>query len=604
MKRLLDPVTRFFATVTGNPVSLAGSALTTVAAFLFLLLFSIHIVSEHGATPYLGILTFLILPGLFLLGLALIPLGLWRARKRRLQALAEDDPAVEFAVLDFNRPSTRKAALIFVAATGINALILGVGTYKGVEVMESTQFCGAACHTVMEPEFTTYKRSPHARVKCVECHIGEGADWFVKSKLSGSWQLVSVALDLYPRPIAVPVHNLRPARETCEQCHWPDKFVGDRFKVLTHFGEDEANTETKTVLVVKVGGRQAGRSQGIHWHVDPDHVVRYRSDEKRQVIYEVEIEAKDGTKQRFLGPAASSPEAAKATEWRTMDCVDCHNRPSHIYRAPERELDAALLDRRIDPALPFVRREGLVALQAEYPSHEAAREGIAKAIADFYARSHPQVASEKKDAIAAAGRALGDIWAWNVFPKMNITWGTYKNHLGHSLDMSTRGGLLPLPQRGARDRGREDHLAGLHHLPLGPRPGGEGPGDPEDDPQQLRSPSEPQTGGLARELVRSARPRGRLRRGARSLIIGTDDCEPHGGKMAKARRTTHRSTAGKKLYAVRDADGKFKDIQTYERAHRADLAKTSKAEAAKGKKKVAKKKAAKKKTVKKAAKKR
>jgi hypothetical protein len=68
--------------------------------------------------------------------------------------------------------------------------------------------------------------------------------------------------------------------------------------------------------------------------------------------------------------------------------------------------------------------------------------------------------------------------------------------------------------------------------------------------------------------------------------------------MARARRTTHRSTAGKKLYAVRDASGRFKDIQTYERAHRADLARTSKAELA------AKKKAAKKTAKKKAAKKR
>jgi nitrate/TMAO reductase-like tetraheme cytochrome c subunit len=436
MKNLLDPVTRFFATVTSNPISLAGSALTTITAFLFLLLFSIHIVSEHGASPYLGIITFLILPGLFLLGLSLIPLGLWQARKRRLEALAEDDPAIEFAVLDFNRPQTRRAAVVFLAATGMNALILGVGTYKGVEVMESTQFCGAACHSVMEPEYTTYKRSPHARVKCVECHIGEGADWFVKSKLSGSWQLVSVAFNLYPRPIAVPVHNLRPARETCEQCHWPNKFVGDRFKVNTHFAEDEANTETKTVLVVKVGGRQAGRSQGIHWHVDPEHVVRYRSDEKRQVIYEIEVEAKDGGKKRFAGPAAGSPEAARATEWRRMDCVDCHNRPTHVYRNPDTELDAALLDRRIDPALPFVRREGLKALLVEYPSQEAAREGIAKAIDSFYAQSYPQMAQGKKEAVTAAGKALGDIWCWNVFPKMNVQWGTYRNHLGHALDMS------------------------------------------------------------------------------------------------------------------------------------------------------------------------
>jgi nitrate/TMAO reductase-like tetraheme cytochrome c subunit len=436
MKKLLDPLTRFLATVTSNPISLAGSALTTVAAFLFLLLFAIHMVSEHGGSPYLGILTFLILPGLFVLGLSLIPVGLWQVRRRRLQALAEDDPAVEFAVLDFNRPRVRRTALVFLFATAVNALILGVGTYKGVEVMESTQFCGATCHTVMEPEFTTYKRSPHARVKCVECHIGEGADWFVKSKLSGSWQLVSVAFDLYEKPIQVPVHNLRPARETCEQCHWPNKFVGDRFKVNTHFSEDETNTETKTVLVVKVGGRQAGRSAGIHWHVDPDHVVRYRSDEKRKVMYEVEMELKDGTKTRWVSPAADTPEGKQATEWRRMDCVDCHNRPSHVYRRPEVELDAALLDRRVDPSLPFVRREGLKALLVEYPTTEAARAGIAKSVADFYAQGYPQLAAEKRQAVEASGKALGDIWAWNVFPKMNIKWGTYVNHIGHAADMA------------------------------------------------------------------------------------------------------------------------------------------------------------------------
>jgi hypothetical protein len=293
----------------------------------------------------------------------------------------------------------------------------------------------------MEPEYTTYQRSPHARVKCVECHIGEGANWFVKSKLSGSWQVVSVSLDLYPRPIETPVHNLRPARETCEQCHWPNKFVGDRFKVNTHFAEDEANTETKTVLVVKVGGRQAGRSHGIHWHVDPEHVVRYRADEKRQTMYEVEMVLKDDAPKRWTGPAAGTPEAARATEWRTMDCVDCHNRPTHIYRDAAREVDAALLDRRIDPALPFVRREGLRVLQADYPSHEAARLGIAKAIGDFYSQAYPELAAERKDAVAAAGKALGDIWCWNVFPTMNIKWGTYVNHIGHP-DMSTEVGCF------------------------------------------------------------------------------------------------------------------------------------------------------------------
>ena len=431
MQNVFGAFTRFIAHITRNALGMAGAVLTTVSAMLFLTLFALDLVGYHGG-PYIGILAFLIIPGLFLLGLLLIPLGLWRERVRHRRALAAGkDDEDTLPVWDLNVDRVRRNVLIFLLLSVVNVVILAAATYKGVEVMESTPFCGAACHSVMDPEYTTYKRSPHARVKCVECHIGEGANWFVKSKLSGSWQLVSVAFDLYPRPIEAPVHNLRPARETCEQCHWPNKFVGNRFKVNTHFSEDEGNTETKTVLVVKVGGRQAGLSQGIHWHVDPDHVLRYRSDAKRQTMYEVEVETSDGAKQRFLGPAASSPEAAKATEWRTMDCVDCHNRPTHVYREPASELDAALLDRRVDPSLPFVRREGLKALLVDYPSHDAARAGIARQITEFYERSYPQVASERADAVRVAGEVLGDLWAWNVFPAMKVTWGTYANHIGH-----------------------------------------------------------------------------------------------------------------------------------------------------------------------------
>jgi len=438
---LREALERFLATCTSNLISLIGTGITTASAFLFVLLLLMHVVGEQEGGPYAGILTFLILPGIFLLGLILIPIGIVRERARRRAAIAAGEaegPA--FAVLDFNKRSTRKAALVFLAATGANALILGIGTYKGVEVMESTAFCGTACHVVMEPEYTTYQRSPHARVGCVECHIGAGADWFVKSKLSGSWQLVSVAFDLYPRPIEAPVHNLRPARETCEECHWPQKFVGDLFKVNTHFEEDEANTETKTVLVLKVGGRQSDRSQGIHWHVDPDHVVRYRADEKRETMYEVEMTDAQGQTTVWQGPEAESGDAASAP-WRTMDCVDCHNRPTHVYRLPAQELDNALLERTIDPSLPFIRREGQKALDVEYASHEEARAGIAEAITEFYAANYPDVARDQAEAVEAAGKAVGDIYAWNVFPEMNVTWGTYVNHIGHP-DFSTEVGCF------------------------------------------------------------------------------------------------------------------------------------------------------------------
>jgi len=416
------PIRTFLYAVTRNGVSLCGAALTTAAAILFLSLF----VGESlglGGGPYLGILTFVILPGLFVLGLLLIPAGIAWQRRRARKASERGEAPASLPVIDLNVGRTRTLLLVFLGATLVNVVIIAVSTYKAVEVMDSTKFCGTTCHSVMAPEFTTYQRSPHSRVPCVSCHIGSGAGWFVKSKLSGSWQLVSVNLNLYPRPIPTPVHNLRPARDTCEQCHWPSKFVGDRLKVITHYSDDEANTALKTILLLRVGGMQGRDSKGIHWHVDPGVRIRYLADDKRETIGTVELTRPDGTTSTF-----SAPGAPKEGAWRTMDCIDCHNRPSHIYRAPEDEIDRALAEGRIDTSLPFIRREGLKALQATYASHDEAREKIAAAVDAFYAKEQ---SSADRTRVAAAGRELGAIYATNVFPSMNIRWGAYPSHIGH-----------------------------------------------------------------------------------------------------------------------------------------------------------------------------
>lgn len=420
-----------FAKVSRNPISLLGVVVTTISAIIFLTLFAIELVGYSGG-PYVGIMVFLVVPAFFVGGLLLIPFGMWRARRKaRLAAEAGEEPAPEdFPVIDLNLVGVRKTVLLFVVLTVINVVIIATATYKGVEVMGSTKFCGAACHSVMTPEYTSYQRSPHARVKCVECHIGSGASWFVKSKLSGSWQLVSVVFKLYERPIPTPVHDLRPARETCEQCHWPTKFVGDRLKVITKFDEDEQNTEKKTALLVHVGGTMGSTSRGIHWHVDPGVRVSYVSDEKRETIGDVDLILPDGTHRVYK---ASTALATPAKAVRNMECVDCHNRPSHIYRLPDEEVNAALLDGRIDRTLPFIRREAVKALEATYATREEASEKIRQAVQGFYSASYPDLAKTKAQSIAAAVKSAQGIYNSNVWPSMRIAWGAYPSFLGHTV---------------------------------------------------------------------------------------------------------------------------------------------------------------------------
>jgi len=406
-------------------LGMVGATLAVASAVLIVGL-AVAGLFGHGGSPYVGIFAYLVLPGVFVLGLLLIPLGAWLERRR--VARGEGHP---LPVFDLNDPRTRRRLVVIAGLTAVNLLIVGFATYQGVHVMESPQFCGS-CHSVMAPEFTAYQRSPHARVACAECHIGPGAPWFVKSKLSGAWQVVSVTFDLYQKPIPSPVHALRPARETCEACHWPAKFHGDRLEVKTIFAEDAPSTEKKTVLLLHVGGaeNEVGPPRGIHAHVAPGVTVRYLSDPERKTIHTVESVYPDGRTRLFT--TAESPKVRPPPEaWRTMDCVDCHNRASHQFRQPGPEVDLALASGRIDRTLPFVKREAVKALRTEYPSHEAAQAGIEEALLAFYRAEDPAAFPAREPKVRAAAAALAQIHAWNVWPSMRISWGTYPSLRGH-----------------------------------------------------------------------------------------------------------------------------------------------------------------------------
>src|SRR6476646_6695621 len=306
--------------------------LTTISASVLLIVFLADLFGLH-TNPYLGILFFLVLPGIFLFGLALIPLGSWLERRRR--ARGRPSAQIHWPRIDFNDPVHRHTAIIIFALTIANVVIVSLAAYRGVEYMDSVQFCGQVCHQVMKPEFVAYQDGPHSRVTCVQCHIGPGASWFARSKISGTRQVIAVMLNSYSRPIPSPVQNLRPAREVCEQCHWPEKFHGDLVRRVSEAAEEEKKNERVTKMQVHVGGgsERLGSATVIHWHMNVANEVEYiATDDKRQVIPYVRVKDREGNVREYIAEG-TRPEDLQKGERRRMDCMDCHNRPAHPMAA-------------------------------------------------------------------------------------------------------------------------------------------------------------------------------------------------------------------------------------------------------------------------------
>jgi hypothetical protein len=334
--------------------------------------------------------------------------------------------------LDFRNLELRRL-LVFISLTTLANLVIGSQLlYRAVTYMDGVTFCGQTCHTVMQPEYTAYQNSPHSRVECVACHIGPGASWFVRSKLSGVGQVFAVTFNTYPRPIPTPVRNLRPARETCEACHWPQKFGEDRVQVLSQFADDQSNTRTQTVLLMLIGGGRVSR--GIHGaHLGPGITIHYSpADESRQTIPRVEhSNSLTGRSTVYLAPDAT-PQSLAKLPMRLMDCMDCHNRPTHAFELPEPAVDHALAAGLIDPSLPFAKKVSVEILRKDYRSRAEAAAAIPAGFRGFYRQHHPDISQQRPAEISRSAEALLAIYQRNVFPEMKVTWGTYPNNLGHS----------------------------------------------------------------------------------------------------------------------------------------------------------------------------
>jgi nitrate/TMAO reductase-like tetraheme cytochrome c subunit len=415
-----------------NPVSLIGAALAATSLATIAFLFFVNFVSVRPS-PYIGVLLFMVAPAFLILGLLLILLGLLLERRRRRKGKPGVIP--RFPRIDLNLPAQRNAFTFFVSCAAVFVLISAMGSYRSYEFTDSVQFCGQTCHTVMQPEYTTYLQSPHARVECVECHVGPGAGWYVHSKLSGSYQVYAAIFHKYPRPIPTPVANLRPAQQTCEQCHWPRKFYGAQLKVFYHYGDDEKNTPRQIRMLINTGGAQpnTGLPAGIHWHMNIENRITYiATDAQHQVIPWVQSRDMQGRTAVYMAKDSSltPQQIAKATK-HLMDCIDCHDRPSHIFTPPDRSVDDSLLAGRLDRSLPFIKQQGVLALTKSYNTTDEALRGIAADIQRFYSTKYADVYASRGTPIQAAIADIQHIYQSTIFPYMKVDWRTHPNNIGH-----------------------------------------------------------------------------------------------------------------------------------------------------------------------------
>ena len=412
-----------------NYISLIGAIAATISFLVDVFLLILDFLAPHQ-NPYLGVITHMILPMITLGGIGIIVAGaglqLWRLR-RGLQVL-------ELPQLDLNN---RRHRWVLAGSFLVILIFLGlstIGGYHSYHYTDSVVFCGRTCHEVMEPEYTAYQNSAHARVACVQCHIGPGAEWYVRSKINGAYQVYSVTFNKFSRPIATPIRQLRPSQEICEQCHWPAKFWGEQLASRVHFASDEKNTRREIDLLIKTGGGgQLGLNQGIHWHMNIANKIYYvATDEKRQLIPWVKAVRPDGTVVEYLSKAKPiTPDQLKQAEVRRMDCMDCHNRPSHRYLPPGRALDPSFQAGKISTDLPFMKKVAVEAMVRPYKTAAEAEQGIERYIRDFYAKDYPQVL---KDSEAKLGDSIAEVtrvYRQNFFPGMRVSWQAYPENIGH-----------------------------------------------------------------------------------------------------------------------------------------------------------------------------
>jgi hypothetical protein len=419
-------------TLFRNYISFAGALIVAASLASIILLFLIEL-TKAADNPYLGIFTYVILPAFLILGLVVIVAGMVFERRRRKRSPESEIAA--YPRIDLNDPRQRRIAFSLVGFSFIFVFMSAFGSYRAYEFSESVEFCGKTCHSVMKPEHVAFLATSHARIRCVDCHVGHGAQSYARSKLNGARQLYSLAFNKYSKPINTPVQNMRPANETCEQCHWPSKFYGAQLKTFNHYAYDEKNSLRQTRMLINVGGGNpdTGPVAGIHWHMNLGNEVSYiATDSHRQVIPWIRVKDRQGNVTEYYDRTRPlSADQIASEEKRRMDCIDCHNRPAHAYLPPDVALDQSFAAGRLDPSLPYLKRQAVESLNKPYATEDEALKAIGTGLEGFYRANYSDLYSQRGDAVKSAISETQRIYQTYFFPEMKTNWETHPNNIGH-----------------------------------------------------------------------------------------------------------------------------------------------------------------------------
>ncbi len=328
----------------------------------------------------------------------------------------------------------RKTMIGTVLTLLVGAIAVAVVTAGGIvawEYTNSNAFCANVCHAVHPEEPVAHAASSHARVQCVECHMGRLSTLHLMAlKPTHAHELWGMIVG-YERPTAS--KTLRPARDSCEACHWPEIRHSDSVRTKVRYDADAKSRETRTTLVMHTGFgevRESG-SKGIHWHIAQE--VTYAAlDPQKQKIPWVQARGADGKTVTYFDPTAGvTPKELDKVEKRRIDCIDCHNASGHPFPNPANLVDEAINEGKISRSLPSVKARATAIIENAAAATGSEAERGAKFDQLIAASAPKDLKPEFTKAQKAFEGEMKRILLLTSFSGERLNWRSFPDNIGH-----------------------------------------------------------------------------------------------------------------------------------------------------------------------------